>query len=381
MTDEERLLQSIDRIYEASYDPSRWSLVLELIGEITGSDKIFILYRDNELQASRMFLSRGVGANFLQEFNELWEGRDPYFDEMSKVPVGTAKATYQVYPDHDTQVAINPGFFDWINGHGIYYIAGVNLLMDPDHLAAVTIFRGPEQGKWDETHLTRLTQLAPHLQRALRIHKEFTRLRMREKALYTGLDKLVMGVILFDHLGQPVYANPVAKSILEYHPAIHLRDGTIYAARPEDTKVLRQHILDVARQQPGDAANPGIAIGLRDNHGSAVLPVMISPIWSEKIFADIDPDRVRVAIFFSDPESSLPLSPDAISSAYDLTPAEARVAVAIANGLSLEELAEQGGISVNTARSQLRSIFRKTDTSRQAELVKLLLTGPFGITS
>lgn len=381
MADEQHLLQAIDRIYEASYDPSCWTQVLELIGEITGSDKIFILYRDNELQASRMFLSRGVGADFLQEFNDLWQGRDPYFEETSKIPIGVARATYQVFPDHETQVALNPEFFYWLNKHDIYYIAGVNLLMDQDQLAAVTIFRSPEQGKWDEALLSRLSQLAPHLQRALRIHKEFTRFRLREKALYTGLDKLVMGIILFDRMAQPVYVNPAAKSILEYHPALQLKNDAIFAARPKDTEALRQQILDAARRQPGDAENPGFAMGLRSNPGSSVLPVMISPIWSEKMFAGVDSDRVSVAIFFSDPESSLPLSPDALSRAYNLTPAEARVAVAIANGLTPEALAEQGGTSVNTARTQLRSVFRKTNTSRQPELVKLLLTGPFSIGS
>jgi DNA-binding CsgD family transcriptional regulator len=61
---------------------------------------------------------------------------------------------------------------------------------------------------------------------------------------------------------------------------------------------------------------------------------------------------------------------------YGLTPAEARVAVLLASGLSLDAIAERLGIGANTALTHLKSIFGKTDTRRQGELIRLLLSNP-----
>jgi DNA-binding CsgD family transcriptional regulator len=55
------------------------------------------------------------------------------------------------------------------------------------------------------------------------------------------------------------------------------------------------------------------------------------------------------------------------------TPAEARLAQALANGMNLKEYSESASISITTARNQLASLFAKTGTHRQAALVAWLL--------
>lgn len=61
-----------------------------------------------------------------------------------------------------------------------------------------------------------------------------------------------------------------------------------------------------------------------------------------------------------------------LSGLFDLTPAEARLAVELASGHSVQEAAMEIGIAVKSARTYLERIFRKTETSRQSELVALL---------
>lgn len=57
---------------------------------------------------------------------------------------------------------------------------------------------------------------------------------------------------------------------------------------------------------------------------------------------------------------------------FQLSPAEQRLAELLAQQLSPEACAERLNVSINTVRSQLRALFRKTDTSRQAELASLI---------
>ncbi|TCP75736.1 DNA-binding CsgD family transcriptional regulator [Rhizobium sp. PP-CC-2G-626] len=70
-----------------------------------------------------------------------------------------------------------------------------------------------------------------------------------------------------------------------------------------------------------------------------------------------------------------------LSGLFDLTPAEVKVARALLAGLSTSKIALENGVVVETARSQIKSILRKTGTQRQSELVVLLtgIAGPFRV--
>jgi DNA-binding CsgD family transcriptional regulator len=59
---------------------------------------------------------------------------------------------------------------------------------------------------------------------------------------------------------------------------------------------------------------------------------------------------------------------------FDLTPAEASLALALADGLTLDQAAERLKIRKNTARAHLRAIFAKIGVTRQTTLVRLLLS-------
>ncbi len=95
------------------------------------------------------------------------------------------------------------------------------------------------------------------------------------------------------------------------------------------------------------------------------------------ITSDLDRDGAKVAVFMSDPNLQQPISIDNLVSVYGLTPSEAQVSISLANGHIIDEIAKSSNHSAHTIRSQLKSVFRKTGVSRQSELVKLLLTGPF----
>ena len=83
--------------------------------------------------------------------------------------------------------------------------------------------------------------------------------------------------------------------------------------------------------------------------------------------------RPAAVLFVSDPDQNVELPVDLLRRCYRLTPAEARLAVALLEGHSLKEAADSGRVTHNTAKSQLKSIFLKTDVKRQSELIRLLL--------
>ncbi len=79
-------------------------------------------------------------------------------------------------------------------------------------------------------------------------------------------------------------------------------------------------------------------------------------------------------LLIHDPEQGRAVSQEALVARYDLTAAEARLAARLADGESLADAARANNIAEGTARQQLKMVFQKTDTRRQAELVARLLT-------
>jgi len=85
-------------------------------------------------------------------------------------------------------------------------------------------------------------------------------------------------------------------------------------------------------------------------------------------------DVARAIVFVTDTAQPAIVDTPMLKRLYSVTDAEARVAKALCSGGTLAEVAERLGVSEATVRTQLQSVFRKTGTARQPELVRLLLS-------
>ena len=87
-------------------------------------------------------------------------------------------------------------------------------------------------------------------------------------------------------------------------------------------------------------------------------------------------DETVVLALLNDEASKVQARPDTIKALFRLTAAETELAAALANGVQVEAYAVQRGISIKTVRSQVASLFAKTGTHRQTDLVALILRLP-----
>jgi DNA-binding CsgD family transcriptional regulator len=102
--------------------------------------------------------------------------------------------------------------------------------------------------------------------------------------------------------------------------------------------------------------------------------ILVSPL-SQKGNGPVD--HAAVAVLITDPERNVPAaSEERLAQQFGLTPAEARVAVALLAGKTVETAAGELGIATTTLRTHVRSLLQKTGTGRQAELLGVLLSGP-----
>src|SRR5690606_2497091 len=113
------------------------------------------------------------------------------------------------------------------------------------------------------------------------------------------------------------------------------------------------------------------ALSVTRPSGRPKLNLLIRPIPLSE--CSEGPNRPSAVVFIRDPEHRAPPPIELVQRLFHFTPAEAKLALMLTDGLTLDEVAEALGISKNTARAHLRAIFSKTGVTRQITLVRLLL--------
>ncbi len=125
--------------------------------------------------------------------------------------------------------------------------------------------------------------------------------------------------------------------------------------------------------EPGHEVEAGGFLTVTRPSGRRSFVVMVTPLLDAPPGAQ-DHDAVA-ALFIADPDSVRISAREILQGLYALTPAEAELVQLLSQGHTLEQAATARGVTINTARSQLKQVFAKTDTNRQGELVRLVMTG------
>jgi DNA-binding CsgD family transcriptional regulator/PAS domain-containing protein len=223
----------------------------------------------------------------------------------------------------------------------------------------------PERRGWRPTAQDRalLECLAPHIRESLRLHERVTSVRADARALVTAFDHLALGVVLMDASGRVSFANRSADEILG------VAAGTGAPRRAaERTRGLAQLLVDRKRVRRG-------SLVMRHPVDGRPLQVFVTPVHWPASYGESGA-RYATAVFIGDAKRLSGDPFDVLRELYLLTPGEARLALLLTTGRSVEESAHELGIALSTARGVLKGVFAKTDTRRQSDLVRLLLTGP-----
>jgi DNA-binding CsgD family transcriptional regulator len=175
------------------------------------------------------------------------------------------------------------------------------------------------------------------------------------------------GLVIVDAAAKIVSANAAAQRLIGANDGLRVRHRKLETDSPSDTEALRHAIkAAVSCVSGGFASVPDLVIVNRRSR--CKLVIWIAPISSGALYGEQDP---LVAVFVVDAEAGSQSPEKVLRKLFGLTPAESRLANALMRG-DLTSASEEFGISRNTARSQLQSIFSKTGTSKQGELIRVL---------
>jgi DNA-binding CsgD family transcriptional regulator len=357
----------VDSIYDAAYDPDRWPAFLQRIAAALNSPTAGFLFYDSACLNSAVALFTGVPDDALAQYTEYYATRNEWM----------RKGGHKLRPGHvihgeemcEPSLLRRTEFYnDYLSPLGIGTCIGACVVADRTTLANISVNKSDVRGRpygVDERNLVR--ELLPHLARASALHRQLAG-QVRQRDLWRlVLDRIDLGMLVVDPFGKLLYANAAGSTLLKRRDGLLDVHGIIRAERARDTAGLQQLVHSMTLRR---ALGPTVLAVARSSLRRPLQVVVGVP---PKEVAEWSQTSTAAAVLFvTDPEKEHGPSPALLEAAYGLTPAEAAVAVHIACGRSVAEIAVAGGTRPDTVRKQLKRVFRKTGTSNQLDLTAVL---------
>ncbi|MGH7286792.1 MAG: helix-turn-helix transcriptional regulator, partial [Myxococcota bacterium] len=312
-----------------------------------------------------LLLVEGGERRWESAYQERFFAQDPFAD----LPLGEVTALADLISE-DALLA-SDFYRDYMEPSGTFHVLGVNTREEDGLEARLRASRGRARPAFGGDERRLCQRLVPHLRRAVRLHARITRTES-ERDLFAGaVDQLAMASILLDERGRLLRTNPRADDLLRRRRGLHTLDGELRAEQPAGTRALRRAFERALAHRSAGVAGVVEGVRLPVADGEQALRILVRPVplgrWSEGHAV------AAVALFIGESDETARAPLELFQQLFDLTRAEAALAVELAAGRSLDEAARNLGVARNTARAHLRAIFAKTGVGRQSELVRLLL--------
>jgi DNA-binding CsgD family transcriptional regulator len=214
-----------------------------------------------------------------------------------------------------------------------------------------------------------LMRLYPHLSSALESFETARRLQLENTAYIGAIDQLAFGVIIVNERGQVARVNETASIIMKESQLLRVVGHYLNAVDPDHEMQVASTVRALLGTRSAAPAEPLKALKLVSRRHAKSLYLLFKAIGGEGRAAP-----AGLALFLSHDSLQRSISIETFAGLYQLTRAEVALVTELLDGVSIIEASASLGISENTARAQLRSVFGKTGTHRQADLIRLAFT-------
>lgn len=366
--------QIIDHVYAAALDRAAWPTAIGAMQTyFRGSSAGLYLADLKHGQVSLVHL-QDIDPDYVDTYvdrylqDNPWSGL-PELQAPGRVRTDSSLDEYYNSPGYYRRTAF---FHEWMEPQDFIYTLGVNLAVDRHLQTKVYLYRSGRTGGFTRTDIGAFARLSRHLQNAVRVARRLSFEDARSREALEVLEHLRFGVIFLNERGRVTHANRFAQQLFELRDGLASDDGTLSAAHRTDSAALADAIRAALRVRAGGTDEPKPALVHRggDKRPLSVLALPL-PRRLDAPFPTVR--RAAVALVVTDPDLEAVEPADSLRQRYNFGATEARLAMSLSRGVPLRAAADSAGLTYETARWYLKGMFQKTGTSRQVDLVRLLL--------
>jgi DNA-binding CsgD family transcriptional regulator len=370
--DESKFDRIVTGLYAAATGDASWFDALAPVATAFGAEAA--LFHTFDASTGRVLqlthsgpMRREAAVDYLRTWH-LHDPRKSYLMAHSDVLMDRWWHCHETFDE--SFVARDPYYMQFLPAYRSRFIA-VQLMSPGPGLASgfaleLPAERGPLSA--DERHLAE--RLGHHAREALRQYERVRRLAAASLAGHTLLDAFAYPVWLLDEGRFIYYRNPAARDPTALGERTREHGGRLQLAFPAADRQLGVRLAELTSKPHGSRA----LVDARARSSDAICwlhLVKIEPIQALGAFGDRP--LVMATLFAADRLTRL--DPFALAEVFSLTPAQARVAVLIADGITADEIAARLGCAVPTVRTHIAHVMAKIGAKRMSDAVRLLRQG------
>lgn len=354
----------LDSLYEHATVPGQWPHFLEMFAELFHTDTATI--RLTDLNDPVVYQSFTTG--FRQSINQVYEAaaieHDPFRATLAASPLGKALVSTSVMSDRDFEHSDH--YQNIFRPNGNFYALGTQFERQNGRAMHIGVHRPRSKGAFSVDEQAVLELFSPHLRRACKLARLVGDFNQALSSAHQALDQLPFGVWHTDGQLRVQWMNSMGEEALANHTyGLGLTQNCLGVVSGDHFSSLRSMARKIVEQQSR-------TVTLKLDRSGACL-VMIQARQAESGFYIGRSSVCDLLCFLLDPERPLQLDRNRLITAYQLTPAEYRLANLLVCGLDVNEGSALLKISPHTGRTQLKSIMNKAGVSHQASLQRKLL--------
>ncbi len=364
------LSEGTERALEACSDailaPTRWASALQSLAESFGAASCHIFEHDRENSPAPAPMSDGHVA-----FADRWarnqaHAPDPHIGPYLQKCTSFIRAGRVSALEHDLSTEEErrtlPYFEETARPEGREWLA-IGFFSVGGGDWCLPLFRGADRGPFTPEDARRVGSVGPYIAKIVRLAQKFAAFDVTSKL--SALERVNSAAVVIDATGRATQMNLPAQNLLGGD--FNLVRGRPAAHDPASNRRLQQLVSSALHTAPGDAQSyPPIVVD-RDEAPWLLVEAMPVTAFGSDLFSS-----GRVILLLTDLRSPRQPNSTHLCAAFGLTAGEARLAASVASGVGVDGAAASLGVSRETARTQLKAVFAKTNTSRQAELAGLL---------
>jgi len=356
-------------LYDTVGKPSGWQPFLYALTKESFFNRAVLSFHDTALRCGEIAEQVNCDPAAIDSYTRRYAAISPWLARLH--PVGVVLTTEDVIPYSDL---LKTEYYQGFCRRWGYNLA-VRLTVLQDSARSMEVVAVGQRGdlQRDRYIVGRLQRLAPHLLRVAQLTRQLGELQTRTVATEDALDRLAIAMMVINRSGGIVHWNSAAERLFAAADGLSIRCDELITAYQGEGQTLGQLVAEALRASHNIAASPGGVMRLTRPSGRSSYEVLVAPLSDSTLALGFS--GPLAAVFLRDPEIQTVALPDCLQRLYGLTAAEAKLMQVLVAGDTLEAAADRFGVSKETVRSQLKSVFLKTGTSSQVELIRLGLRG------
>lgn len=359
--------KALAKIYDCAVDPSGWEDALSLIRDQLDLSYLLLHFfrfppAYPEVQQEGFVVGTQWDGDWLAQLEPLLPSV-PHFDRMRSAGIDEPVTQLQLIPEDAFQAT---EFYKvWVHPQGLRDNCLTNIVARDNLLAMLSGASGRDRDVISAQDVAVMAKLSPHIRRALLISDLLDESRTQAMFQAQILDGLTVSVFLVGRSGQISYANAAAEALLSRGTLVTGHNRKLGATTRVGARALNEAISRAC-------TGTDTAIGLWGNgiplgeHGGDTGVAYVLPLGHSDKRHMLGNGMAAVAITTKD-DLYLP-EIEVLTALSGLTATEARVALAISRGRSLDAVAEDNAIAVGTVRKHLKNAYGKTGARSQHAL-------------